>query len=228
MKRFLRILKILLVVLLAPILLYFMIAIITSLIPVNKDQIPRTGEVPAFLETNGVHTTIVVPVENEMVNWLNFVDTSHTLSRQADPEYISFGWGDLEFYENTPEWKDLTPETAYKALFKKTPSAMHVHFFKEVTESENNIKIYLDEQQYRQIEVFLKNSFDRNQNGDPKVIPDLRYGNNDAFYEATGSLTLFNTCNTWTNKALKTAGLRACLWTPFDKGIFYQYRSLQE
>ncbi len=31
------------------------------------------------------------------------------------------------------------------------------------------------------------------------------------------------TCNTWTNNALKVAGQKACLWTPLEAGIFYQY-----
>lgn len=105
---------------------------------------------------------------------------------------------------------------------------MHVHFYKEVLEDENNFKVFLNEQQYRQLEEFIKNSFNTDRNGKPQIIPELRYGSNDAFYKATGSLTLFNTCNTWTNNALKASNLRACLWTPFDKGIFYQYRSLQE
>ena len=49
----------------------------------------------------------------------------------------------------------------------------------------------------------------------------------DAFYDAKGSYNLTRTCNTWTNNALKAAGLKACLWTPFDSGIFWQYRNLQ-
>ena len=50
------------------------------------------------------------------------------------------------------------------------------------------------------------------------------YGKNDAFYEATGRYSLFHTCNTWTNNALKIAGQKACVWTPFDTGIFYHYQ----
>jgi hypothetical protein len=50
------------------------------------------------------------------------------------------------------------------------------------------------------------------------------YGDNDAFYEAIGSYNLFKTCNTWTNNALKSCGQKACFWTPFESGIFYQYK----
>ncbi len=210
-------------ILLSPIILYFLISIITSIISVNREQTNQNGEITAYLETNGVHTTIVFPAENELINWFEFVDPSYTLSKENDPEYISFGWGDLEFYRNTPEWKDLSLHTAFVALFQDSPSAMHVIFFQEMAEDEKTITIHLTTQQYLKLEKFIKESFDTDKDGNIKAIPNLHYNRNDAFFRATGSFNLFYTCNTWTNDALKYANLRACLWTPFDKGIFYQY-----
>lgn len=49
------------------------------------------------------------------------------------------------------------------------------------------------------------------------------YGDHDAFYEAKGRYSLFHTCNTWANNALKACGQKACWWTPFSTGIRYQY-----
>ncbi|XQC04883.1 DUF2459 domain-containing protein [Arcobacter cryaerophilus gv. pseudocryaerophilus] len=46
---------------------------------------------------------------------------------------------------------------------------------------------------------------------------------NDAFYEAIGSYSIFHTCNTWTNNLLKKASLPASFWLAFDDGILYQY-----
>ncbi|MFM7854609.1 MAG: DUF2459 domain-containing protein [Flammeovirgaceae bacterium] len=51
----------------------------------------------------------------------------------------------------------------------------------------------------------------------------LRYWDNDSFYEAKGTYNLFFTCNTWVNEGLKKAGLKACLWTPFDSGLLRKY-----
>ncbi len=31
---------------------------------------------------------------------------------------------------------------------------------------------------------------------------------------------MFSTCNEWVNKGLKATGLKSCLWTPFDTGLF--------
>ena len=50
-----------------------------------------------------------------------------------------------------------------------------------------------------------------------------QYGQNDAFYEAIGSYSIFHTCNTWTNNLLKKASLPASFWLAFDDGILYQY-----
>lgn len=72
--------------------------------------------------------------------------------------------------------------------------------------------------------AFLEDSFEFDTDGNVQPIRDLHYTRRDAFYKAKGSLNLFKTCNTWTNNALKTAGLKACLWTPFPEGIHYTYR----
>ena len=56
------------------------------------------------------------------------------------------------------------------------------------------------------------------------VDTDVRYGNDDAFYEANGTYNLFKTCNTWANNGLKACEKKAALWTPFESGIFYHYK----
>ena len=53
---------------------------------------------------------------------------------------------------------------------------------------------------------------------------DAVYGKNDAFYDAKESYNFTQTCNTWANNGLKTAGQKAALWTPSDFGIFYHYK----
>ena len=54
-----------------------------------------------------------------------------------------------------------------------------------------------------------------------------QYGENDAFYEAIGSYSIFHTCNTWTNNTLREAKLPSSKWLVFDKGILYQYKKFR-
>jgi uncharacterized protein (TIGR02117 family) len=41
------------------------------------------------------------------------------------------------------------------------------------------------------------------------------YGPGDAFYDATGHYDAITTCNAWTGAALRAAGVRVGVWTPF-------------
>lgn len=204
-------------------LLYFVAAVIGSVIPVNTDQ-PETGRVTVYLRTNGVHTDFIFPVQNEVMDWHEYIDPAHTLSKRGNYNYVSFGWGDLGFYQNTPEWSDLTFPTAVQAVFLPTPSAMHIEFRTGIRMDQPTVTINITEDQYRELSRYVAESFETDASGDTQLIEDLHYNQNDAFYHANRSLNFFYTCNTWVNNGLKKADLRACLWTPFDTGIFYQYR----
>jgi uncharacterized protein (TIGR02117 family) len=79
--------------------------------------------------------------------------------------------------------------------------------------------------QYKRIVAFIDSSFKRDAAGNViNIKTNTNYDNNDAFYEAKRKYNLFYTCNTWANNVLKAGGQTACVWTPFDKGIFYHYR----
>lgn len=205
------------------VVLYVIVAMVASLIPVNTDQPDTAKEYKIFIRSNGVHTDIVMPVKNDLVNWLDFVDPAHTRAGRISFEYVAFGWGDLGFYENTPEWKDITADVAFKALFLDSPAAMHVKFRHFVIEDEYTIPIPVTSEQYLALADYIAGTFALDDNGAAQNIMGLYYDMTDTFYHANGSLNLLNTCNTWTNRGLKEAGLRASLWTPFTEGIFYSY-----
>lgn len=204
-------------------LLYFVSAVIGSVIPVNTDQ-PEGGNVTIYLRTNGVHTDFVFPIQNEVMDWQQLVSPEHTLSKMGNFSYISFGWGDLEFYQNTPEWSDLTFPVAMKAIFLPTPSAMHVEFESSIRFTQPMVPVNITQEQYKDLVTYVSESFEKDSGGNVIPVEDLHYNQNDAFFRAKRSLNSFYTCNTWVNNGLKNANLRACLWTPFDEGIFYQYR----
>ncbi|WP_037374168.1 TIGR02117 family protein [Salinimicrobium xinjiangense] len=204
-------------------LLYFVAAVVGSVIPVNTEQ-PEDGEVTIYLRTNGVHTDFIFPIQNEIMDWEELLSPQHTLSKRENYQYISFGWGDLEFYQNTPQWSDLTFPTAMKAVFLPTPSAMHVEFEGPPRFTQPVIAVEITEEQYRDLIKYVSESFEKDSGGNVLPVEDLHYNQNDAFFHAKRSLHSFYTCNTWVNNGLKNADLKACLWTPFDEGIFFQYR----
>ena len=203
--------------------LYLLSAYILSRIGVDKEA-DDSKEVTIYIKTNGVHTDIVVPVKNDQFDWSQDIRFENTISKDSAEKFVAFGWGDKGFYLETPTWGDLTFKTAFKAAFALGTAAIHATFYKEMKEDKDCVKVNISKQQYQRLIAYITRSFKRDATG--KVIyiqTNAVYGKDDAFYDAGGSYSLFHTCNTWSNNALKKCGQKACLWTPFDTGIFYQY-----
>jgi uncharacterized protein (TIGR02117 family) len=172
--------------------------------------------------SNGVHLEIALPLRNEIKDWTSELWIDDRITHLAN--YISFGWGDKLFFLNTPKWSDLTIKTTIVALFFKSPSAIHIDYYTDMQISDKCRKIPVDLKQYKSVVDYIEESFKRDSLGNRIQIQGLQYYSYDCFYEATNSYNLFFTCNTWTNKCLKESGLKACLWTPFDRGTLYHYR----
>lgn len=207
----------------AALVLYLLTAFCLSRIPVNADAV-TSNDVEIYILTNGVHTDIVVPVKSEEMDWSQWVPFSNTISKDSTAKWLAMGWGDKGFYLETPTWNDLKASTAFKAAFGLSSSAMHCTYYNTMKEGESCKKIGITHQQYRQMTSYISNSFQKDAQGRPIWIKtDAHYGNNDAFYEGIGSYSLFKTCNTWANAALKSGERKACLWTAFDTGIFNLY-----
>ena len=204
--------------------LYFLSAFVLSRITVKKEE-NSAIDLSIYIKTNGVHTDIVLPVKNEQIDWSNEIKFDNTVSKDTSAQFVALGWGDKGFYLETPTWGELKFSTAFKAAFALSTAAIHATFYKAMNPGEDCVKIDISKQQYARLIKYIKNSFKLDSLG--KIInikTNANYGNDDAFYEAGGSYSLFHTCNTWTNNGLKSCGQKACLWTPFGSGIFYQYR----
>jgi uncharacterized protein (TIGR02117 family) len=68
--------------------------------------------------------------------------------------------------------------------------------------------------QYQHLVEFLNSSFRTHADGSMMLIPNAAYGPSDAFFEAQGRYHCFNTCNCWTGRAMRTAGIRTGWYTP--------------
>lgn len=200
---------------------YLFFAVLLSLIPVNRNT-ASIKDVEIYIRSNGVHLEIVLPIKTPYKDWSEELFIDRRIA--SGVRYISFGWGDKNFYYNTPEWSDLTFFTAFKAMLMKSESAMHVDYHSSLRTGKLCKRIPVSSGQYLEIVHFVEAAFRRDSNHELILIDDLHYSPFDCFYEAWGSYNLFFTCNTWTNRCLKRAGLKASLWTPFDRGILFHYR----
>lgn len=205
------------------IILYGVAAFAFSKIPINSEVATDKDDIAIFIKTNGVHTDIVVPIRNEIKDWTKEIKVENTKGKDSNMAYIAFGWGDKGFYLNTPHWSDLRYSTAFNAAFGLGGSAMHATFFKGIRENQDCVRLRISNENYRKLIVYIENSFQWDTNHNPVFISATTYGLNDSFYEAKGSYSMFYTCNTWANNALKSAGQKAALWTVTDSGIFCHY-----
>lgn len=204
--------------------IYFISERILSRTTVDEinDNKPKTLSI--YVMSNGVHTDLVLPTKNEFIDWSSVFPYENTLDKKENLPFIAIGWGDKGFYLNTPEWKDLKVSTAAKAATGIGETALHVTYYKIIILDDETKKIEISETQYLALINYIKQSIEYNelQNAQP-IETNAQYGKNDAFYEANGAYSIFFTCNTWTNDALKSSGIKASKWVAFDKGILFQH-----
>ncbi|MNI21912.1 TIGR02117 family protein [Pedobacter ghigonis] len=203
---------------------YFLLAFCLSRITINAKPVNKS-EVAIYIMTNGVHTDIVMPAISDQINWTKEISYQNTLEADSSYQYVAVGWGDKKFYIETPGFEDLKLGTAIRAISGLSTSAMHTTYYQNISEDNDCKKIMISREQYKRLIDYVLNSFEKDKAG--HLIPiktPVHYDIGDAFYEAKGSYSIFKTCNTWTNAALKACGQKSCLWTIFDTGIFIKYR----
>ncbi|MEO1013030.1 MAG: DUF2459 domain-containing protein [Bacteroidota bacterium] len=203
-------------ILLAIPLMYFIVSLTLTAITVNSKNIIHNKTHTIFLSTNGVHLDIVLPVTDIHPDLLKGLVHSST------DNYLAFGWGEENFYLNTPTWADLTFHNAFRAAFLKSATLMHVTRFEN--RGKKWVKILVTPHELDLLNQHILNSFVTDPRANKRILENQGYTPRDEFYKANGSYSLFNTCNTWVNSVFKKSGLKACLWTPFDFGLLNKHK----
>ena len=197
--------------------LYLLISLIFSYISVQPSQKNSPKNHTIYLHTNGVHLDIALAKAD--LDSLLLKDLKH----QPQDRYFSFGWGDRNFYLNTPTWGDLTAKNAVTALFLTSETLIHLTRYANKRTSWKEIKV--GEAQLKAMNDYLLGSFKLDEQGQKTILSGKGYSFRDDFYEAIGSYSCFNTCNSWVNAAFKQCGVKACLWTPFDFALLNMHEN---
>ena len=190
---------------------YAAAGMIGGALPANAGWRPPEHGVRIFIEDNGVHTGIVVPKRAAGVEWRTLVRAEHLADpRYAGHAFLSFGWGDRAFYENTPRWADVEPAILLSAALGSDETVLHVDHVPAPAAGPTVRAVLLRPEEYRRLATFIRRSFAADPRGGPG------YGGWDAFYAARGRYSALRTCNNWTGEALRHAGVRVGRWTPFS------------
>jgi uncharacterized protein (TIGR02117 family) len=195
---------------------YLVAGQIGGMIPSNGNWVQAKRGVVVFVETNGVHTGIVVPVSAAGVDWRDLVKAEHL----ADPRYagthLAFGWGERQFYLNTPTWADVSASTVARSAIGSDETLVHVDHLPPPIPDDHTRTLILSEEEYRRLSAHIRASF-RLKNGQSQPVKG--YGPADSFYEGRGHYDAFRTCNAWTGDALRHAGVKVGAWTPFSWNV---------
>ncbi len=210
-KRFLKIIG---YVLLIPVT-YILISLILTYIPVSEKTEGAQKKHIIYLTTNGVHSDIILPKK---------LITSSLLKGQIyhpKEQFFAFGWGEENFYINTPTWGDLTFSTAFRAAFLKSKTLVHVTRYR--SKRDQWIAVSVTDIQLKKLNAYILGAFNEDEN-EKQVVEGATYTpDRDNFYRAKGNYMFYKTCNTWANTALKESDMKASLWTPFDFGVLRWY-----
>lgn len=165
---------------------------------VSGDTAKVDGDI--YVVSHGWHTGLVVP--SKLIQ-SRIPELKH---RFKNTPYIEFGWGDKVFYQS----KEVTTGLILRAVFWPTESVIHavavpqkaVQYFP----NSHVEKICLNSIEYSTLIQFIQNSFFRNKDDKIVKLKQGIYGDSQ-FYKAVGDFHLMNTCNKWTAKGLKSAGM---------------------
>jgi uncharacterized protein (TIGR02117 family) len=198
-------------------------ALLLGIVPANLGWSPPERGVTVFVRTNGVHTWIVMPKLHGTVDWRPFAPGEHLRDpRYGRSDHVAIGYGNRNFYLETPTWADLTVANAFHAAFGNGSTLLHVEHIHEPRPEEWQRPLTLTEEEYRRLAAYVAARFQRDARGRPIPVLGRGYGDWDMFYEAKGGYSFVLTCNEWTGRALRQAGVRTGLWTPLSQSIMWR------
>lgn len=185
--------------------------------------LPDTSDaVQIYVRSNEIHTDLVLPVREgeSQIDWHKTFPPKDFLRDVQRDEWISIGWGNRQFYVETPTWAEFKLTTAAGALFWPSESVLHVEYLPYAAANDDMRPVLISGEQYRALADFVQASVGkRNDSGAAMHATTVTYGNSDRFYESSGRYHAFNTCNQWTGRGLSRAGVPVGIWTPLKAHV---------
>jgi uncharacterized protein (TIGR02117 family) len=166
----------------------------------GADDGPRN--VTIYVVSHGWHAGLVVPSDR-------IEAAIPDLKRRFGdrPAFYEIGWGDKGFYQ-APE---ITSGLTLQALFWSTGAVLHVVALpadpREYFPGSKVSETCLTESEAGALNTFIASSFARREDAGQVVRLARGIYGDSQFYDAVGRYYMINTCNKWTAKGLRSAGM---------------------
>ena len=185
-----------------------------SSIPRNSDWNEPSDGIEIMVETNGVHTALVLPLVTPQKDWRRDFPASDLAAPHPPYTHVSISWGQREVFLDTPTWADLKPATVWYAA-TGSDALLHVAHYVRPAAANDIRSLRLRREEYARLVAAIETQVEPAETR--RTYPG--YFAQDIFYETSGSYHLGSTCNQWTGDMLAEAGVKTGLWTPFSGGV---------
>ncbi len=197
---------------------YAVAGLVGGAIPTNRDWRPPPRGIRIFVESNGVHTGIIVPKIAAGVDWRGFARPGDLRDpRYAAFDHLAIGWGEKAFFLETPTWADVKLRTVLASATGSDAVLLHVEHLAAPVAGGDVRAVMLSEGEYRRLAEYIAATI----RPGGRAYPG--YAGYDAFYDARGHYSGVATCNAWTGDALRFAGVRVGWWTPFPATVMWWF-----
>ena len=197
--------------------LFFSAAFIGSSLPANNDwRQPKDG-IKVFVETNGVHVSLIVPMTAAGEDLSDLIRPNQLSDPALYGTHVMVGWGHSAVYRHTKTWSDVKPQDIASAIFGSDLTTLHVYHLVDPQPTSIRKQLIVTPAQYRSIIAQIRATFRLDKHGHSIASP--AYGPDNLFYESYGHYSAVHTCNNWTGDILRNAGVRIGMWTPMPGGV---------
>lgn len=193
--------------------LFMLAAWLGSAIPRNRGWTEPDEGILIMVETNGIHTGIVMPLVTPQKDWRADFPSSDLAAPGRAYTHASVSWGERQVFLDTPTWWDLSPAKAFRAA-TGGDGLLHVAHYVRPAPSDTVRYLRLRPAEYAR----LVGTIEAQLHG-PRRGRHPGYEDYDVFYEVRGRYHAGNTCNQWTSDTLAAAGVKVGRWTPFAGGV---------
>ena len=196
---------------------YPVAAWVGSSIPQNSHWAEPEDGIDIMVETNGTHTSIIVPIVSAQKDWRETFPSASLPTPYGQPTHLAIGYGEREVFLHVPTWGDLDPATALRIATVGGDALVRVSHYVRPMASENHRPLRISQEQYARLVTAIEAHLPPAPVGDREVLRGTYV--DDAYYEALGDYTMGMTCNTWVGARLAEAGIPMGLWTPMAGGV---------
>ena len=130
---------------------YFIGALVGSFIPSNSDWREPDRGIPIFVETNGVHVSLIVPMSAAGEDLSDLIRPEHLANRDLYGTHAMIGWGHGRVYRNARTWGDVQSGDIGSAITGSDDTTLHIYHLIDPRPAPHRKRLLVSQREYHSI-----------------------------------------------------------------------------